>query len=83
VDNLCQFRADKQNGGPILDKTLDQSEYFGLCTYVDAARRFIKNEESAACTKPFANYNLLLIASAENTSALSRVTRRDPQGIDE
>ena len=68
VGNLQQFRqfgADHQDRCAGSRKTIHHLEDFDLGADIDAARRFIEQENFGAARQPLGNHNLLLITAAQ------------------
>ena len=60
-----QFRGNHNNRFALLDQIIEQFVDFTFCTHINATCRLIKNEDVRIRRKPFANDDLLLIATGE------------------
>ena len=83
MNGLDLLGADHENGSAVVNKTVEQPEYFSLGTDVDSARRLIENEEPRICIQPFANDDFLLVAAGQSSDRSSGCRRGNSQLVDD
>ncbi len=60
-----QFGRHHQDGHALLGKVIDQGVDIGLAGHIDAARRFVDQEQLTARRQPAAQNDLLLVAARQ------------------
>ena len=83
VDDLGELGADQQDGGAAFDQVLDQREDFALGADVDAARRLVEQKEAATRGQPFADDDLLLVATGKHAGQAPGRGRGYAQPVDQ
>jgi hypothetical protein len=63
VEDLGQVRADHDDRHAALREVIDQAVDVGLGADVDAAGRFVEDQEAGVRVEPFAQHDLLLVAA--------------------